>query len=496
LVLTLLFNRQHKLKEIKMKKIYIYASMVLLLIAANGCKKQLDQDPHDGIPSDDAFKTPDDFTNAIRGAYVAMRGAFYYGGQDNGAMISTPDVLADNLILNQQGRKSQQRFFTYKYESNNTWDLWQNAYTAILRSNFVLLNIKNLPAGDFKDNMEGEALAIRALAHFDLLRVYGKSYTSATDADPGVPYVTGVDPEAKPSRTPVKQAYGLVVADLVKASGLLGADASEGRFTKAAAEGILSRVYLYMGEWQKCVNAATDALGDVPSENELATIAEFPRVWTDASVKDVLFKIKNLDADDDQVGVGYKQGSPEGVIPEYSVDYAFFLLFKNTDVRKNAYIDQTTYNGFDFNYVYKYNGRESGDADIVDIKVIRTAEVYLNRAEANFNLNKQTEARADLNELRSNRYTDYNPATANETGAALGDAIQLQRRLELAFEGSRFFDLKRQNKAVQRSNFGDRADGTGIAATVKTLPAGSPLFQIHVPQAEINANPNVKQNTY
>ncbi|RYE07717.1 MAG: RagB/SusD family nutrient uptake outer membrane protein, partial [Sphingobacteriales bacterium] len=369
-------------------------------------------------------------------------------------------------IINQAGRRSQLRYFTYQYVGGDTWQMWGDAYKAILRSNFILTNIDNLPAGEFKDNMQGEALAVRALAHFDMLRLYAKSYTSASDTDPGVPYVTSTNPTLLPARTPLKQAYGLVVNDLEQATDLLNETNGVGRIHKAAAEALLSRVYLYMGEWQKCVDEATKAIADVPAENSLATIAQFSNIWIDATEKDVLFKVKNLDADNTQVGVGYKQGTPEGVIPEYSVDFAFYQLFRDADVRKQAYIRESTVEstGETYNYVYKYNGRPSGDADIVDLKVIRMGEVYLNRAEAYFNLTNPGAALDDLNTLRSNRYTDFDESTANETGADLSNAIQLERRLELAFEGARFFDLKRQNKAVQRSNFGDRVDGSGPAA--------------------------------
>src|SRR5579862_7380716 len=130
-----------------MKKIYIYASVLLLLTA--GCRKQLDQNPSNAINSSDAFNTESDFTNAIRGAYGALRGATYYGGQDGGAMASTPDIVSDNLVLNQQGRKSQQIFYNFKYQPNNDWDVWSNAYTVILRCNFILTNLNHLAAGDF-----------------------------------------------------------------------------------------------------------------------------------------------------------------------------------------------------------------------------------------------------------------------------------------------------------------------------------------------------------
>ena len=481
-----------------MKKIYIYASIALLGLSVSSCKKELTQVPYNAVLTSEAFNTPDDFDNAIRGAYAAFRSttnfSVYYGGQDGGAMASTPDILADNLILNQQGRKSQQTFFDYKYQANNTWDIWGNAYVVILRANFILKNIDKLPAGDFKNNIQGEALAIRALAHFDLLRVFAKSYTSATDSDPGVPYVTSTDPSALPSRDPDKKCYDLVVADFEKAATLISEDNGVGHLDKAAVEALLSRTYLYMGQWQKVVDAATTAINIAPDANALADTSEFPKIWLDETEKDVLFKVKILDADNVQIGVGYEQASPAGVKAEYSPDYALTLLYKTTDTRKRSYIGQTVLNTVKYNYIKKYFGRAAGAANVVDFKVIRMGEVYLNRAEAYYNLTNETKALEDLNTLRANRYSDYAPGI--EAGLDLSKAIQLQRRLELAFEGARFFDIKRLNLPIERSSFGDKADGTGIAASVKTVPANSKLFQLPIPLAETNANKNIKQNDY
>jgi hypothetical protein len=491
-----------------MKKIYIIAS--LMLLTAAGCKKDLVQNPSNAIPQQTAFATPADFTNAILGAYSGLEGKnlppingvatppSYYGGIDGGSMATTPDVLSDNLILNQQGRKSEQDFFNFKYTGNETWDLWSNAYVAILRANNIIQNIGHLASGAFKDNIEGEALAVRALAHFDLLRLYAKSYTSASATDLGVPYVTSTDPTQLPARTPDKTAYDKVVADFVQAQSLIGLDNGVGRMNKAAVEGLMSRVYLYRGEWQNCVTAATSAIADAPAANALAPASDFSQIWIDATEEDVLFKIKILDDDVGSdnggitIGVGYEQASPNGVKPEYSVDFTLFNLYTATDVRGPAYISQTTFNTINYNYVSKYAGRATGNANVVDYKVIRMGEVYLNRAEAYYNLSQQVPALADLNTLRSNRYTSF--VAGAETGPALYNAILLQRRLELAFEGSRFFDIKRLNLPIQRDNFGDNADGTGVPASVQLVPANSPLFQLPIPIYEINANPNIVQN--
>jgi tetratricopeptide (TPR) repeat protein len=477
-----------------MKKKYIYTLFALLTLA--GCKKQLIQSPSNAIPVDNAFNTPANFTYAILGTYGGLKGPNYYGGQDAGSMATTPDVLSDNLIICSQGRKSEQTFFNFAFNSNNNWDYWPDAYTTILRANYIITNLSHLSAGDFKNNVQGEALALRALAHFDLLRLYAKSYTSATATDPGVPYVVSTDPTLLPSRTPVKMAYDMVVADLLQAQTLIAANNGPGRLNKSAVEGLLSRVYLYRAEWQKSADAATACINDAGTAGHvLATTGNFGSIWLDAddaTTTEVLFRIRIIDADNIQIGVGYEQASPNGVKPEYCVDHAFYNLFTNDDVRKAAYTAPTVFNSQNFIYVSKYFGRAVGAANTVDFKALRLGEVYLNRAEAYYNLGQYTNALKDLNTLRAGRYNNFVPGT--ETGTSLYNAIMLQRRLELAFEGSRFFDLKRLNLPIQRSPFGDQADGTGAPAPVQQIAANSNLFQMPIPQLEINVNPNITQN--
>lgn len=473
-----------------MKNTYVYASL-LVLFALGGCEKELTQLPFNSVSTDNAFVTESDFTNAIRGAYGALRGDSYYGGQDGGAISSTPDILTDNLIINSQGRKSQQPFFNFTYTADDTWGLWNNAYTTILRANFILENINKLKDGALKNNIKAEALALRALAHFDLLRTYSKKYIGAADGDLGIPYVTSTDPTLVPARDPLKKSYDLVVADFIAAKTGIALDNGVGRMHKAAVEALLGRVYLYMGLWQNCVNESSNAITDAPAANALASVATFPSIWLDQTESDVLFKVNFLDPDNIPIGVGYGQASPAGVRPEYSVEYSLFTLYTSDDVRKAAYIGQTVFNGFNFNYVKKYAGRASGNANVVDYKVIRMGEVYLNRAEAYYNLNNVL-ALQDINTLESNRYTGY--VNKLLIGQSLADEIQLQRRLELAFEGARFYDLKRQGLAIIRTTFGDKADGSGLPPAKTGLPANSTKFQLPIPTFTINANPNIQQN--
>ena len=139
----------------------------------------------------------------------------------------------------------------------------------------------------------------------------------------------------------------------------------------------------------------------------------------------------------------------------------------------------------------KLFARPGGQAGVVDYKIFRAAEAYLNKAEAYFNIGDETAARQALDQVRNNRYT--NPPSG-ETGNALRDAIRLERRLEFAFEYQRIFDIKRWGQSVQRGSQGDIADGSGTPSDELNLAAGSDKFQLPIPQESLDANPNMQQN--
>jgi hypothetical protein len=289
----------------------------------------------------------------------------------------------------------------------------------------------------------------------------------------------------------VKDVYALVVADLTDAEALIGTSNGVGKISKAAVQGILSKVYLYMGEWDKSIAAATAALGSTPA---IGTIATFPSIWTDASEVGVLFKIKNTLTDNSNtLGVNYWQSVVGGVKSEYNVDFDFFNLFKSNDVRTATYIQTSAFNAVTYNHVIKYAGKTGFPAGVLDGKVVRSAEVLLNRAEANYRKGLTTAALADLNLLKTNRYTGH--TNVSLSGTALLNEILLERRLELAFEGDRFFDLKRRNAGVTRSGKGDKADGTGTApaSIFLSLAPGDYRFNFPFPQSELNFNKNLTQ---
>lgn len=466
-----------------MKKYFKFFILGLATLATVSCDKQLNLYPYNALDTSQAFVTASDFDNAAKGAYQGMvQSTSYFGGDWN----LVPDILADNLLTGSAGRGTGLTFHNWIYNANATTNIYADGYRVIRRANAILENVKNLATGG--DNFRGEALAIRAMGHFDMVRYFGKAYTQAADADLGVPYVTQTA-DAAPARETVKSNYDKIIADLVEAEKAINLSNGTGRLNRAAVAGLLSRVYLTKGDWQSCVDAATRCIALNAS---VTSLVNFPAVWKDASNDGVLLKVLIIDKDNVQVGVNYSQTSGAGTRPEFVVDYDFYQKYQATDVRKTSYFLTNTFSGAMYNNISKYFGRASGNANVVDVKVLRGAEVLLNRAEAYARLNKNVEALVDLNTLRKQRYSNF--VVGVEIGADLLTAVLFERRLELAFEGHRFFDLKRLGLGVTRSSFGDKFDGTGVNNAIKTLPAGDIHFQLPLPQSEINSNPNIVQN--
>ena len=355
-----------------MKKIIFITALSFSILIA-GCKKSdLELFPYNQVETTQAFKTEQDITFAVNGMYQGMRASGSYWG---GTWTIIADVLADNLVLNQLGRQSLKTpYYEYRYTGINTYGLFTGGYTITRRANAIIENIGSFSDGAFKNNVMGEALAVRGMLYFDMSRVYSKTYLNATDADFTLPYViTASDPTIKPGNEPLKGFYDKVIADLTKAEGLINISNGVGRLNKAAVAGLLSRVYLYKGDYTNCIAAATRALGTNPT---LANIATFPAIWKDATETGVLFKVKNTDLDNsNNLGVNYYQTVKDGIKSEYNVDYNFYQLFKDGDVRKSTYIQTSPYVGTNYNHIIKYAGRPGSPAGVVDANSAHCAPV-------------------------------------------------------------------------------------------------------------------------
>lgn len=478
-----------------MKKIILISVISLALFSCT--QDSITFSPYSGVNDETVLKTPADFTGVINGAYAYMmkRGGDTGFGQE---LLIDSEVATDNLILNIQGRQSNKDGYRFTSTPGSShFDFYNAAYRSSEFANLALERIDVLADGDFKNNIIGEAMFIRALNHFELLRNYAKIPTQSADANAslGIAYVDYIDPIGKPSRLSVADSYNRVLADLLVAKDKIGNnDITKGHAGKSAVYALLSRVYLYMGQYQNCIDNANLAISN--TTGDVATRAQFyasasTGLWEDSNANGVLFKVRIDVVDAINPGVAYSQAAAGLTKSEYVVSKEFYDKFVGTDIRKAAYIKTGPFGGNTYNNVSKYDGRGSGQRNVVDVKVLRLEEVYLNKAEAEYRLNGG--GLAALDKIRSNRYSSF--VSGNETGVALLDAILLERRLELAFEMDRFYTLKRLNLPVVRSaTDGHFADGSGTPPEFTSLPAGDFRWQFPIPQDEIDINANLQQN--
>lgn len=486
----------------------IFKNIFILSISSmlfTSCDRELDQYSTLNESEVSAMSTPSAFRLATDGAYTSMKQISYYAS-DTGSQLIMGDLTTDNLVRSVEGRGSNFASSNFEFAADNaqTTGLYSAAYNTISRANFVLKHINNgVITGADKSSIEAEVRAIRAIAHFDIVRAYSKIPTQSSDAatSMGIYYSEQFEPtqtENVNRGLNVTQVYDKIIADLQFAlSNINTTSADKGRLTKPAIYGLLSRIYLYKGDYANVISNGQQALALSPS---ITTKANFNSIWktsgTVGSVDGVLFQILNSPQEAVTVGVAYNQTLTGGIRSEFVVDYDFFNSYSSipalTDVRKATYFTTGTYAGKSYNNVTKYSGLTGGASNIVPIKYLRTAEVALNVAEAYYKTGNEVQARTILNSLRSERYTPYTAGV--EAGTALINAIYAERRLELAFENDRWYTLKRLGLSVQRSGKGHLSNGTGTASLVQTLAASSTKWQWPIPQTAIQKNPAIAQN--
>lgn len=483
----------------------------------------LDVAPSDGTDADAALTSSSDLAAARTGMYKALKGnsslVDYYGQQ----FFVYGDVHAgDDYQYNNIGGSNRASFyydmnyqtaseFSSSISSSNV--AWKSPYIVIGRANRIIAAAEGGALSDAAeakatiDQYAAEAKVLRALAHFDLVRIYGKPYTEDQGASLGVPLVTEVlESNAKPARSTVAEVYAQVVKDLTEAisSNALATETEPGYVSVWGAKAILSRVYLNMGDYANALSVAEDIIKNSKKFGAaLWTRDQYFKAW-DASTpneSEFLFRLNVAGSTDsnDLNGIGnlqQREGYKEMVATKKFVD---MLTSDPEDVRNEMFLPATaakevaTY-GTNKVYLNKLRGQGGNLRNVTIVPIIRLSEVYLTAAECAFRNNDKTKAVEYLNDLVKNR-------TTTEASLATVDNITLERilierRKELIGEGQRYFDALRNNETITR--YTSEAD----KGWHKTLSKDAQSFNrdyfkaiAAIPQAEINANPNIKQNT-
>ena len=500
-----------------LKSIYKVMGCAILAASLSSCVNDwLDVAPSDGTDADAALTSSSDLDAVRTGMYKALKGnssfVDYYGQQ----FFVYGDVHAgDDYQYNNIGGSNRASFYydmNYQTASefNTSTVSWQSPYVVIGRANRIIAAAEG---GKLSDAVEAkakieqyaaESKVLRALAHFDLVRIYGKPYTEDQGASLGVPLVTGVlEFNAKPARSTVAEVYTQVVKDLTEAisSNALATETKPGYVSVWGAKAILSRVYLNMGDYANALSVAEDIIKN--SGAALWTRDQYFKAW-DASTpneSEFLFRLNVAGSKDnnDLNGIGNLQqrdGYKEMVATKKFVD---MLTSDPKDVRNNMFLPATApkeVEAYGTNKVFlnKLRGQGGNLRNVTIVPIIRLSEVYLTAAECAFRNNDKTKAVEYLNDLVKNR-TTTKASLATVDNITL-ERILIERRKELIGEGQRYFDALRNNETITRyTSEADKGWHKTLSKEAQSFNRDFYKAIAAIPQAEINANPNIKQNT-
>lgn len=460
----------------------------------------LDEEPSDALAVEGSIQTVTQAQYAIDGVYDTMSDADYY----NGSFISNFDVMADDMRASETGRLDDYYRYTFYTESSDVM-MWVQPYRAL--KNIAALTavidgvaVEGEKETNAKNDIKGQALALRGLVHFDLVKTFGMPYTHAGGpAALGVPIVTeSVPSDAKLARNTVEEVYTQVITDLEASIALLSSDANLGHINKAAAQALLSRVYLYKGDKVNALAYAKEVIDN--SGIELMARDNYVGEWAANGMSESLFEIVNSSEDNGGLESVAYLADPDGY-GQFVASDAFIakLQAATYDVRNQMLAkDELDRDG----RVMKFPGKPNEPSYTTNTRIIRLSEVYLIAAEAALSSDK-AKAAEYLNTVISRAYptedvvdTDgttilFDFATGVPTvdaGTITLDRILEERSLELVSEGHRFHDLVRNLKTISR---GDDYWGN---ADFKTIEMDNFKLIQPIPRVELDANSNMVQN--
>lgn len=468
-----------------MKKIYI-GILTAATVLFTGCSDYLDVPSQEKVEAGDSEEvyTPEMFINGTYGMFTDWDYAFSYLAiteiiSDNADKGSSPsDTGADKDLFDE---------LTFTSTSGSLEAMWKRWYKTIGRATQAIEYTENYGLTDaaYQNRLIGEAKFLRALCYFYLVRAWGD--IPLQDGDPSV-------------RAPKEEVYAYIERDLQDAMNTLPAkneyaEKDQGRATRGAAQGLLSKVYLYQGKWQQAYDNANAVIGS----GIYALEQNYGVIWR-ASAENGVESLFEIQARGESIAHGVQQYSEtQGARGETGWGWGFNTPSENLlnafneagdEVRRDATIifrNSTLWDGRVVgnteNPMYNYKAYSSANAGAGDgdknVRILRLGEIYLIKAEAANELGNTSEAVTALNAIRNRANL---PNTTANSQNELRSAIWSERRLELAFEHDRWADLIRTGQAV-----------TAMQQAGKNFVTGKhELFPI--PNQQILEIPTITQN--
>lgn len=484
-----------------MKNLTFFLLSSLLLLT--GCQKFLDEpQPADSFPIDEVFQTADDLDAALTGVYDVLQSGHLWGRN----LMIFPDLMGGNANYFGGGYFGLERVSTLTMAANDWYaeNTWVEAYKAINQLNAILSAISGVATNDVSLTPErarrirGEANFLRGMLYFELVRLYALPYGDNSNQELGVPLmlvpVLKKEDFQYPSRATVQEVYDQIKRDMESARDSLSEYVKRGRAGKYAAIAYLAKVAFQQRDYQNAVIFTGEVLG----ADQFALTPTPQDYFVNEGSEEEIWVLVNTDIDpgdglwavyfDALITNDLKKSGYDSIVTSTPLAAIHAAGYQVIDLRADpGILSDDLLIWPDTSHTNKYEDWLDGD----DIPIVRLAEFMLMRAEALTEINGLNQESVDLlNQLRqrSLRVIDtLGNEVPNGAGfisfkmsdfasvSELKEAIYIERRVELAFEGNYFHDLMRLKRDVQG------------------LPYDTCRARLPIPQREIDANINLAQ---
>ena len=501
----------------KIKTLSIIALGALLL---NSC--DLVVDPSDSLTTGNLVNTSDGLQNALNGAYSLFKDRVEFNGvvSSNNMYLrqyyQLADFAGDDIVNGQVTTDPLWYSFTRDHTPTqaNTRFFWYISYKIINTANTVIEAIEKEGAGNPNtEQLLGECYFLRSFAHFNLVRFFAKPYTHDPEAAGIILRLATDEPSAK-ARATVREVFESIVNDAERAASLMNTTRGSQYASKEAAWALLSRAHLYMENHDKTIEYADKVINS--GRFSLSSTSSYQNLFPNAVTSpETILCIAFTNVDDYGRGsiasMLYTDGN-SGWGEEFASQSLRDLMEEQPEDVRWTYIEEAKdgsgnarrLNGIPIYYIKKFSYQD-GNPNLSSPIMFRLAEMYLNRAEAKAKSNQPKEALDDIDILRTNRglsgklYEGNTPA-----GLSVLQAVWNERRIELAFEGHRSFDLSRNKQNLVRDYWGYHLIGLKESdINLSTKPTGyanilvdwqSPRNIYHIPIDEIISNELITPN--
>ena len=513
-----------------MKKYTRKLLIIVLALATFSCSEEfLETAPTNAVSPSNALSTPANMVVALNGIHRTMYSqsplsGYSYAGE--GFIMPYIEFPGSDALHTTPGNgwfRSQIRWTAHT--NPNQYDLgwvWYHYYHIIGSVNAIINGSEGMTEDALLSNVLGQAKAYRAFAHFRLVRLWGKSYmTGNPSSDLGVPIMLSTEaPYEGKARNTVAEVYAQIEKDLDEAIAHFQNASSrdnKSHINLEVAQGLRARVALTKGDWSKAAEMAHAArqnynlMGEAEYKSGFNTVNGTEWMWGGQIVSDQTTYYRAWFY---YIGTTFN-GSQNRSNPKI-INLKLYNLISDTDYRKDLWLTSApnTTDGVSSDEVnarnaiiseygmstrfslhpymsVKFLNKNAGSIDPDDVLYMRVSEMYLIEAEALAKSGNNADAAKVLFDLVSARDDAY--TLSSNTGDALLDEIKIHRRIELWGEGHRWMDMLRWDEELDRT-------GTGASSTLyqagfqQARPSENDNWLWQIPQAEMDANPNMKQN--